>query len=167
MTGNRSVRNSGFNMIELVVVLAVVATLALLAMPTFQDKAVRDQIQEALPLADLAKAPVANAWSTTRTFPADNKAAALPDADKIVNNYVSSVAIHDGAIDITFGNRAHPLIKNKVLTLRPAVVEDAPVVPVTWVCGTAAAPDKMTVKGTDNTNVPRLYLPLKCRSLNP
>jgi type IV pilus assembly protein PilA len=34
---------------------------------------------------------------------------------------------------------------------------------VTWVCGNAAAPDKMTVRGTNNTNIPAGYLPSKCR----
>jgi hypothetical protein len=40
-----------------------------------------------------------------------------------------------GAIDITFGNKANGNLKGKILTLRPAVVDDAPVVPITWVCG--------------------------------
>jgi type IV pilus assembly protein PilA len=38
------------------------------------------------------------------------------------------------------------------------------VVPVTWVCGNAAAPDKMTVKGTNKTDLPNLLLPVKCRA---
>ena len=96
-------------------------------------------------------------------LPADNAAADLPAPDKIVNYVVSAVAVRAGAIDITFGNRANGALKGKILTLRPAVVDDAPVVPVTWVCGYAAAPDKMTVKGTNNTSVPARYLPLKCR----
>lgn len=156
-------RNDGFSMLELMVVLAVIAILALLAVPNFSDKVVRDQIAEALPLADVAKGPVAAAWATGRTFPVDNASAGLPAADRIVNNYVSSVAVREGAIDITFGNRAHSLIKGKILTLRAAVVVEAPVVPVTWVCGYAAAPDKMTMRGLDNTNIPKQYLPLKCR----
>ncbi|MCK7580693.1 MAG: pilin [Chromatiales bacterium] len=95
---------------------------------------------------------------------ADNAAAGLPAADKIVNNYISSVSVRDGAIDITFGNRAHGQINGKILTLRAAVVEDAPIVPVTWVCGYAAAPDKMTMTAGNNTGIPMRYLPLKCRS---
>jgi type IV pilus assembly protein PilA len=146
------------------VVLSIIAILALLAVPSFQDRIIRDQIVEALPLADIAKTPVSVAWATGRTFPLDNSAAGLPTADKIVNNLIKSVAVHDGAIDITFGNYAHGLIKDKVLTLRPAVVEDAPVVPVTWVCGYATAPDKMTIRGTNNTNIRVAYLPSRCRS---
>jgi type IV pilus assembly protein PilA len=50
------------------------------------------------------------------------------------------------------------------LTLRPAVVEDAPVVPIAWVCGYAPAPEKMTVHGENRTTVPQRYLPWKCRA---
>ncbi len=158
-----AMRHDGFSMMELMAVLAVIAILALLAIPNFTDKIIRDQIVESLPLADIAKAPIAGSWATTRTFPVDNAAAGLPAADKIVNNLIRSVSIREGAIDITYGNSAHALIKDKTLTLRAAVVEDSPVVPVTWVCGNAAAPDPMTMRGGNNTNIPAGYLPLKCR----
>jgi len=158
-----AMRRNGFSMMELMVVLAVITILALMAVPSFTGKVIRDQIVESMPLADIAKAPIAGTWATTRTFPIDNAAAGLPDADKIVNNYVRSVSIRDAAIDITFGNSAHPLLKDKILTLRVAVVEDSPVVPVTWVCGNAAAPEPMTMRGANNTSIPADYLPLKCR----
>jgi type IV pilus assembly protein PilA len=116
-------------------------------------------------LADIAKAPIALSWTATQTFLADNAAAGLPPADKIVNNYVKSVAVQDGAIQITFGNNANGVINSKTLTLRPAVVEDAPIVPVAWVCGNANTPDKMTVKGENKTDIPVNYLPFNCRSL--
>jgi type IV pilus assembly protein PilA len=148
----------------MMVVVAVVAILALMAYPTYQNKLVGDQVNEALPLADIAKAPVAASWMLLKLFPSDNAAAALPPAEKIVSNLVSAVAIEGGAIHITFGNRANGAIRGKVLTLRPAVVEDAPVVPVAWVCGLAPVPGNMTAKGANRTNVPVNYLPLKCRS---
>lgn len=157
-------RSRGFNMLELMVVLAIIAILSLMAMPNFSDKIIKDQIVEALPLADIAKPPIALAWAAGLPFPADNIAAGLPPPDKIVSNYVSSVVLNNGAIDITFGNRAHGQIKGKILTLRPAVVEDTPVVPIAWVCGNATAPDKMTIHSTNNTNIPAGYLPFKCRS---
>jgi len=157
-------RDRGFTLLELMVVVGIVAILALMAIPTYQDKVVRDQIAEALPLADIVKPPVAASWALLQSFPADNAAAGLPVADKIVNNTISSVAIQGGAIHITFGNRANGAIRGKILTLRPAVVEDAPIVPVTWVCGYATAPEKMTVKGENKTNLPPGYLPVRCRA---
>jgi type IV pilus assembly protein PilA len=154
---------AGFTMIEMMVVLGVIAVLALMAAPSFQEKIVRDQINEALPLAEIAKAPVAAFWGAGQPFPDSNDAAGLPPADKIVSNLVSSVLVQGGAIHVTFGNRANSAIKGLVLTLRPAVVADAPIVPVAWVCGNATVPDKMTVKGENRTNVPLVFLPFKCR----
>ena len=156
-------RTRGFTLVEMMVVIGIVSILALMAIPTYQDKFIRDQIAEALPLADLAKPPVALSWAVLQTFPADNAAAGLPVAEKIVNNFIGSVAIQGGAINITFGNKANRAILGKVLSLRPAVVEDAPIVPVTWVCGYATAPEKMTVKGENKTNIPPGYLPIRCR----
>jgi type IV pilus assembly protein PilA len=153
----------GFTLLELLIVVAVIAILALLMIPSTVDTLVRDQVNEALPLADVAKKPVAAAWAATQAFPIDNAAAGLPVADKIVGNLVSAVTVQDGAIHITFGNRAHGTIKGGVLTVRPAVVADEPVVPVSWVCGFAPVPEKMTVHGENRTTLPPRYLPARCR----
>ena len=146
------------------VVIAIIVILALIALPGVPDKFVRDQIVDGVKLADIAKAPVALAWAAGAALPVDNAAAGLPEADKIVNNYISAVAVESGAIQVTFGNRANAGIRGKTLTLRPGVVEDAKVVPVAWVCGNAEPPTKMIAKGLNKTNVPLKYLPLNCRS---
>jgi len=160
---SRAARDGGFTLIELMVVIAVVAILALIALPSYIDKLARGQIAEALPLADVAKLPVGVAWNLGAALPADNAAAGLPAADRIVNTLVSSVAVEDGAIHMRFGNNAHRALKGKTLTLRPAVVEDERVVPVAWLCAKAAVPDKMSVKGVDRTDVPVGLLPMRCR----
>jgi type IV pilus assembly protein PilA len=153
----------GFTLIEMLVVIAIIAILAMVALPNTTDRIVRAQIVEALPLADIAKEPIALAWKITRTFPADNAAAGLPVPDKIVNNYVSSLTVENGAIHIVFGNRANGLIKGKTLTLRPAIVEGEPVVPVVWVCAGASGPGGMAVRGVDRTNIQTNFLPVVCR----
>jgi type IV pilus assembly protein PilA len=152
----------GFTLVEVMVALAIVAILALMAVPSLQEKMVRDQIIEAAKLADVAKEAVANVWRAAQDLPRDNQAAGLPAADKIVSTWVSSVAVEDGAVQLTFGNQAHAALKGHRLTFRPAVVPDAPVVPVSWVCGHAKVPDKMTAKGVDRTDVDPRFLPLNC-----
>ena len=147
----------------MMVVLGVVAVLALMLVPAYTDRLIREQVNEALPLAEVAKRPVAAAWAAVQKFPADNAAAGLPVREKIVSDLVSSVAVESGSIHVTFGNRANSAIRGKVLTLRPAVVEDAPVVPVTWLCGFAAVPEKMVAKTANRTDIPKGYLPVKCR----
>ena len=163
----RSARESGargFSLMELMVVLGIVVVLALIALPGVPDKMIRDRIVESVKLADIVKPKVADAWSATGRFPVDNAAAGLPVADKIVSEYVSSVAIESGAIQVTFGNRANVAIQGKVLSLRPGVIEDARIVPVSWVCGNAEPPNKMVVKGLNKTDLPVRFLPLNCRA---
>ena len=152
----------GFTLLEMLVVLGMVAILSLIALPSYLDRIVRQQIEAALPLADVAKRPLAAAWALTQVFPVDNAATGLPPADRIVGNQVSAVAVQDGAIHLTFGNTVATSLKGKILTIRPAVVEDAPIVPVAWVCGNASVPDRMTVKGDNRTSVPNVFLPLEC-----
>lgn len=153
----------GFTLIELMAVVAVIAILATIALPGMQDRTVRAQIVEAVPIADIAKPGIGAAWQATKTLPADNAALGLPQADKIVGNLVRSVTVENGAIHIVFGNKANGVLQGKTLSLRPAVVEDAPVVPVAWLCGHSKAPEKMVAKGADKTDVPERYLPLNCR----
>jgi type IV pilus assembly protein PilA len=156
--------HAGFTLMEVVVAMAIVALLATMALPSMTNGIVRKQVIDAVPLADIVKSAVALAWASSAALPANNASAGLPAPDKIVNNYVSSVALQGGAIQITFGNNAHKLLTGKVLTLRPAVVADAPVVPVAWVCAQAAVPGGMTVVGEDRTNVPAGMLPYNCQA---
>jgi len=55
------------------------------------------------------------------------------------------------------------VLTGRVLTLRPAVVEDTPVVPIAWVCGFAAVPDGMAVRGENRTDIAASLLPVNCR----
>lgn len=154
----------GFTLIELMVVLIVMAILAALAIPAFTARIVRQQIDEAIPLTTIVKQAVAQAYvSSNYVFPASNLQAQLPVPEKIVNNYVSAVAVQNGVINLTFGNSAHAVLKGKVLTIRPAIVEGSPIVPIAWVCGSAAVPNNMTVQGANATTVPIGMLPSTCR----
>jgi type IV pilus assembly protein PilA len=96
-------------------------------------------------------------------MPADNLAAAIPEKQKIVGNFVKSVAVDHGAITLTFGNNASKPIEDKKLTLRPAVVPDERSVPIAWVCHSAKVPNGMEARGRDDTDVIPAWLPVACR----
>ncbi|HEX6018011.1 MAG TPA: pilin [Burkholderiaceae bacterium] len=155
---------AGFTLVELMVAVAVVAILATLALPSFQAPMVRQQVVDSAALINVAKNAVAGSWSATHKLPADNAEAALPEADKLVGNYVSSVRVESGAVHVVFGNQANGAIKGRTLSFRPAVVDAAPMVPIAWVCGGAPVPGNMSAKGADRTDVAAKYLPLNCRA---
>jgi len=156
-------RERAFSMIEVLVALAIVGVLAALAVPGLYLSYARDQVVEAGSLVDVAKKGVSAAWSGAGTMPANNAEAGLPPPAKMVGNTVKSVTVSDGVIDVAFGNKAFGMLQDKVLTIRPAVVEDAPVVPIAWVCGNAPPPASMTVRGQNRTDVPESALPVNCR----
>jgi type IV pilus assembly protein PilA len=156
-------KHIGFTVVEMLVVVAILGILAIIAIPSSLGRIVKEQVNVAMPLADIAKTPIAASWAATKILPANNDEAGLPSPDKIVSNFISALEVENGAIHMTFGNKAHPQIKDKILTLRPAVIEDAQIVPVTWVCAGAKAPEKMILKGENKTNISIEYLPHMCR----
>jgi len=158
-------RHAGFTWIELVLVLLVMGILALMAIPALQEGTLRKQVKEGLALADIAKAGVQAFYSTSGELPADNKAAGLPEADKIVGTMVSGVRVDNGAVTVTFGNNASKVIAGRKLTLRPAVVPDQLIVPIAWLCHRANVPKGMEVRGgNDKTDLSNEMLPVECRA---
>ena len=155
-------QNRGFTLIELMIVVAIISILATLALPSYQDRVIKAQVGEGLALADVVKHTVADYYAKYGKLPKDNARAGLPGAQKIIGNYVSAIGIVDGAINITLGNRANKHAVGKVLTLRPAIVAEANIVPISWVCGFASVPDGMVVSGKNLTTLPEYHLPLDC-----
>ena len=146
------------------IVLAVIGILALMAIPALQDNALKRQVKEGLAIADLAKKGVQVAYSVAGDMPADNKAAGIPEHDKIVASFVKDVNVAAGAVTLTFGNNASKAIEDKKVTIRPAVVPGEPLVPVAWLCHSTAVPKNMEVRGKDETDIPFKWLPIECRT---
>jgi type IV pilus assembly protein PilA len=127
------------------------------------DSQARIQVAEALVLASQAKVAVAEAYMVTGRFPADNVAAGLPEPSRMIGNYVSALRVADGAIHLELGNYAASGLSGKVLSLRPAVVNDSPGSPISWVCGYLPPAQGMTAIGENRTTVHPYDLPVGCR----
>lgn len=155
--------NTGFSAMEMMVVVAIIAILAMIAIPSSLARIIKEQVVAAIPLSDAAKEPISAQWKALKTLPADNEAAGLPAPNKVVSNFISALEVNNGVIHMTFGNKANAQLAGKILSIRPAVIEESQVVPVAWVCGNAKAPAQMTVLGDNKTNVEAKYLPFACR----
>ena len=156
-------RASGFTLIELMIVIAIVGILATMASPIYRDRVIQNQIKEGLKLSEIAKRKVEEFYNKTGEIPGDNLTAGLPEADRIIGNYVARVEVVGGAINIVFGNRVHRDARGKVLTIRPAIVAGEPMVPIAWVCGFARAANGMELRGFDQTSFLAQELPIDCR----
>ncbi len=153
----------GFTLIELLIVIAIISILSTMAVPSFQDRVIRAQVAQAMTLAEVVKKDVQDYYRIKGVLPKDNAQAGLPKPDRFIGNFVTSVKVADGAIDITFGNRINRNAADKILTLRPAVVKGASVVPIAWICGYASVPEGMSVMAKNNTTISARQVPVDCR----
>jgi len=140
----------GFTLIELMIVVAIIAILAAIAIPAYQDYLVRSQVSEGAVLSDGAKTAVAEFYSNKGYFPGSNASAGLAPAASIKGKYVTQVdaGTTAGIIQATYGNQANSAISGQVLQFS-AIAQGGS---IEWTCKPAA------------TTFKSKYLPTSCRN---
>jgi type IV pilus assembly protein PilA len=161
---------SGFTLIELMLVVAIIGILAALAIPAYQNYVVRGQVAEGLQFAASIKVPVADSFINDGDAPTDRTDVGISaNPTDTRGRYVQSVDVSNGALIITYGNSASDVITNLTLTITPY---ETPGRDIVWRCGTAPAPVGLSLLGTAGggnvavyvpPTIPSQYLPPPCR----
>ena len=128
---------------------AIIAILAAIAIPAYQDYVIRSQVSEGAVLSDGAKTAISEYYNNTGTFPTSNATAGLADMNAIKGKYVVSVDASNGIIKAVFGGEANKAINGKTLAFSASTGAGS----VTWNCKAS----------NKNTNVDPKYLPTACR----
>lgn len=136
----------GFNLIELMIVIAIISLLVALGLPAYQDYVLRAKVSEALTLSTGPKMNMIEFYLSMGHWPQDNHEAGLAEPDDLNGSYVSSTKVQQRLLSITFNDKIGALAQKNILFLATPNNSGH----VIWQC---SAPD------IDNK-----YLPSNCRS---
>jgi Tfp pilus assembly major pilin PilA/uncharacterized membrane protein YhaH (DUF805 family) len=145
----------------------IVGVLAAIAIPAYQDYAIRAQVTEGLNLAAEPRAAVAETYLRMGSAPGDRLAAGLSAAaTDTAGQYVAGVDVERGTVLVRYGSNANSTIAGGVLALQPYVLDDGTVV---WRCAASPEPDgaapmdPRAPTSAAETDIQSQFLPSRCR----
>lgn len=124
----------GFTLIELMIVVAIIAILAAIALPAYQDYVARSQVSEAMSLASGAKTAVAEYYADRGTWPTSNAAAGLASANSISGKYVTSTTVAGNGV-ITSVFKAPGSVSAKIANANFSLTPSDNGGSIKWACG--------------------------------
>ena len=136
-----NMKQKGFTLIELMIVVAIIGILAAIAIPAYQDYTIRARVTEGLEMASSAKLAVSETAMTNNALPATQAATGYTSPAATIN--VASIAVGaNGVITITYAAAAG----GGTIIMTPTLTANGD---VTWDC-------------TQGTELPK-YRPASCR----